>query len=325
KPVLLVGAVALIASCLLIASATVYLQAAIGRMLGGFAGGCLATAAFAAGADISDSSARGRIMGWLVAGQSLSMVIGTPIVALIAAASSWRWGVASPGLVTIPALFLLLLLVPGGRPARVTQDTGSRLDRREMLSSGFLAAFAVTAIERFSYASAASFFATFLIAEYNLTLTLVAPAIGLVAAGNVIGSVIGGRVADRTRHKRVIVGLALGISSLLALPMLSSQLGPETSILFGTLFATVNAWGRPSILSILSDLSPEHRGSIMGLGISLGSLGWLSSSAIGSFLIELGGFGALALAVCVLGLIGAALAFVTRREAPAVVQAAAAR
>lgn len=312
KPVLLFGLLAVTVGALVLATAQSYAQAMVGRLLGGLAGGCVTSAAFAAAADASSERERGRALSWVIAGQSLALILGTPLVTLVAAASDWRWGIASIAVAALPTLVALLWLMPGQAPRPRGHAAPPRLERGVYLQPAVLALFAASAVERFTYSSVASFFPTFLLSTYDLSLALIAPALGVVAIGTVLGGLWGGRLADGLGNPRLLVVASLAVAALLALPLLLTAPGPLVSVLLGTLFTVANAVGRPALLAVMSEVAPEHRGAIMGMNVSVNSAGWLVASAVGGLLIELGGFSAQAALVCGIGLLGAPLPLVRR-------------
>src|SRR5919201_4761779 len=93
RPILAAGLLTLGLSGVGMASATSYPLVAAWRILGGCGGGAYMGTVFASVSDHFPPAERGRSLGWVVAGQSLSLVIGVPIMALAGAAAGWRGAV----------------------------------------------------------------------------------------------------------------------------------------------------------------------------------------------------------------------------------------
>ena len=47
--------------------------------------------AFAAASDLVPASQRGKALGWVMTGQSMSLVLGTPLVTYLGAQAGWRF------------------------------------------------------------------------------------------------------------------------------------------------------------------------------------------------------------------------------------------
>src|SRR5918992_2567726 len=85
KPVMLVGMALMGLSCLATALAPDYTTLVVARLLTGLGGGVQMPTLYAAAADLLPAGQRGRALGWVMSGQSLSLVLGAPLSALIAA------------------------------------------------------------------------------------------------------------------------------------------------------------------------------------------------------------------------------------------------
>jgi predicted MFS family arabinose efflux permease len=88
------------------------------------------------------------------------------------------------------------------------------------------------------------------------------------------------------------------------------------SIGLGFVYTLVNATGRPALLTVLSEVSPQARGAVLGLNITFSSFGWLGATALGGFIVGLSGFGGLALLTFGFGLVGAVLSLASTTLPP---------
>jgi predicted MFS family arabinose efflux permease len=94
---------------------------------------------------------------------------------------------------------------------------------------------------------------------------------------------------------------------VLAVPTLTWAPAVPVSLGLGFLYTLANATGRPALLSILSSVSNEARGAVLGLNVSFSSIGWLAATALGGTLVALGGFGSLGVLTAAFGVLGAVL------------------
>jgi predicted MFS family arabinose efflux permease len=72
---------------------------------------------FAAVPDHVPPAQRGRALGWVITGQSLSLLFGVPLVTLAGAAGGWRGALATQGTATLVSAIALWMAVPPGTPA----------------------------------------------------------------------------------------------------------------------------------------------------------------------------------------------------------------
>jgi predicted MFS family arabinose efflux permease len=163
-------------------------------------------------------------------------------------------------------------------------------------------------MERCCFGAMAVYLATYLLTSYGVSLRQLSVALALVAAGNLAGNVLGGQVADRFAARPLAFAVSSLVTGVLAIPLLFWQPGVAISIALGFAYSLANALGRPSLMSALSEVSSEARGAILGLNITTGSLGWLSATALGGWLITHFGFGALGVFAAATAFLGAALA-----------------
>jgi predicted MFS family arabinose efflux permease len=307
RPVLMAGLLGLALAPLGLAGATAYWVALIARFAGGFGGGSFMGTAFAAAADAVPSSERGRALGWLITGQSLSLVVGVPLVAYLGAFVGWRGSLAVQGVLIVIAAVLVWLAVPGqtrqGRQEAVPAGGVWRL-----LTPRVYALLSANALERFCYGGVAVYLATYLTLSYEASLEALAVGLGVVALGNLAGNFAGGELSDRLRSRTALAAISLAATGVLALPLLLWQPGLVASIGLGFAYTAVNAVGRPALLASTSEVSAEARGALLGVNMTFASVGWLGSQAFGGWLIATTGFGVFGMLTAAAGVLGALLA-----------------
>jgi DHA1 family inner membrane transport protein len=167
--------------------------------------------------------------------------------------------------------------------------------------------------ERICYGLIAVYFATFLQSAYGLTLAGVVVPLAVFALGSILGTVLGGQLADRLGNRRLTFAGAMFGAAGLALALFGWLPGIEGSVALGFAYVFVNAIARPSLMAALAEVPEDVRGTVLGLNVTSASIGWLGAAALGSWMIAqhgFAGFGPLAAGV---GAFGGLLAVVGRR------------
>jgi MFS transporter, DHA1 family, inner membrane transport protein len=184
---------------------------------------------------------------------------------------------------------------------------------RAALSRPVLRLLSMGIAERICYGLVAVYYATFLQSTFALSLDAVALPLGVFAMGNIMGTILGGQLADRLPNRLGIFAAAMLTSAVAALALFGWRDDLMTSVALGFGYVFFNAIARPSLMASLSDV-PEHvRGTVMGLNVTCNSIGWMGAAGLGGWMIGaygFAGFGPLAAAVAV---IGGGLALVGRR------------
>ena len=257
---------------------------------------------------------RGRALGWVMAGQSLTLLVGVPLAAAIGAFVGWRgvnlWrgrlGAARRARVVRHDLAALR--------RRVARDAGAaRPSLRAALSGRVLRLLAMGVAERVCYGLTAVFFATFLQSTYDLSPAEVAIPLAVFATGSILGTILGGQLADRLPNRPLTFAGAMFASAIAALALFGWTSGLAGSVALGFAYVLVNAIARPSLMAALANVPDEVRGTVLGLNVTSASVGWLGAAALGGWMMAqygFAGFGPLAACVAVLG---GALALFERR------------
>jgi DHA1 family inner membrane transport protein len=249
-------------------------------------------------------------LGWVITGQSLSMVLGVPLIALLGAVGGWRGAIMTYGVITALTALAVRLAVPAdpqrtpplADPANIPTTALTALARHDVL-----ALLGAGTTERTCFAIVAVYMATYLQTSYGVSLSQVAFALAMVALGTVSGNMLGGYVADRFAARTLVYACSALATALLALPLLLWQPGLVSTIVLGSLYAFTNSVGRPSLLASLSEVPSEVRGAVLGMNVTMASVGWLAAAALGGWLVTQYGFHALAILCTLAGLLGCLL------------------
>jgi len=312
RPFLLGGPLALTAASAGAAQADSFSSLATWVTLAGGSCGLFSGVIFAEVSARVSAAQQGRALGWVMSGQSLTLLVGVPLAALVGSWIGWRGVnvcIAGLGLLTAVSLFAVTR-----RRGDDESGAGSRVPSlRTAMSPVVMRLLAMGICERICYGLIAVYYATFLQSTYALSLDMVALPLAVFAFGNIVGTVLGGQLADRLSDRFAIFGTAMLVSGIAAIALFGWPIDAQTSVVLGFAYVFFNAIARPSLMASLSAV-PEHvRGTVMGLNVAANSVGWLGAAALGGWMIGSFGFAGFGPLTAVIAVIGAALALIRRR------------
>ncbi|SJZ43640.1 MFS transporter, DHA1 family, arabinose polymer transporter [Enhydrobacter aerosaccus] len=293
------------------ANAANFLSVAISASAGGGCAGAFMGVVFAEVSARVPDSQRGRALGWVMSGQSLTLVLGVPLAAWVGSMIGWRgWNLCVAALALAASLSLALTVEPTERSSKGTSTRRPALHR--VLSARVLALLGTGITERICYGLAAIYFATFLQAVYHLSLADIAIPLAVFALGNVLGTIVGGQLADRLRDRLLTFAIAIVLSGVAALGLFMWHPSPAISLALGFLYVMLNALGRPSYMASLASVPDDVRGMVMGLNGTSASLGWICAAGLGAVMISIVGFEGFGPLAALLGFLGGIGAFLCR-------------
>jgi MFS transporter, DHA1 family, inner membrane transport protein len=263
------------------------------------AGGCAGTFTGVVYAEVAShvvDGQRGRALGWVMSGQSMALVVGMPAAAWIGLAGAFA-----------------LLATVRRRVVAATASAARRPTLRATLSPRILVLLGTGVAERVCYGLAAVYFATFLQAIYHLSLAAIAVPLAIFAFGNIVGTILGGQLADRLRDRLAIVATAMSLSGLVALGLFMWHPSPHVSVALGFLYVMLNALGRPAYMASLAAVPEQVRGTVLGFNGASASIGWVTAAALGAVMIGATGFEGFGPLATLLAFLGAMGALVSRR------------
>ncbi len=307
RPILTLGLILLGSTGIGLALAPNYAWAATWRIVGGLGGGSYMGAVFATVSDHVAAQKRGRSLGWVVTGQSLALVLGVPILTLIGAATSWRGAVLAHAVVLLAVALLVPFVVPHAR-RELAQKPMSTRAVLQLIGPRVLALLLAGSAERVCYSALAVFLPTYLLVRFGIDPATLALGLALVAIGNLVGNLLGGYLTDRVRVPQLVVFVSLAVAGALAVPVLVWSPTVPAAVVLGFAYTLLNAASRPALLTLLSHVSAEARGAVLGLNITFSSLGWLGATILGGYVLAVAGFGGLGVLILIFGVAGAVLA-----------------
>ncbi|HEY3062887.1 MAG TPA: MFS transporter [Chloroflexota bacterium] len=307
RPILALGCLLLAISGIGVAIADSYAAVALWRLLGGIGGGAYMGTVFATVSDHVAPAHRGRSLGWVMTGQSVALVLGVPAMTLAGAAAGWRGAVLVHAVAMLGGSVLVWFAVPHGR-ARHTQAPLSGRALTQLVGPRVLALLLSGTAERVCYSAFAVFLPTYLLIQFSIDPPTLAIGLALVAVGNFIGNVLGGQLTDRLRAPQLVIVGSMVLAGLLAVPVLSWSPSVAVAVALGFAYTLANAASRPAVYALLSNVSAEARGAVLGLNVTFASVGWLAATILGGYVVSTAGFGALGVLTLCCGLVGAVLA-----------------
>jgi DHA1 family inner membrane transport protein len=312
RPVLVAAILALGAARLGLSLSHGFGAAVLWQLLAGVGGGGFMGTVFATVSDRVSLAHRGRALGWVITGQSLSMVVGVPLVTLLGALGGGRVAIAAHAATALLAAVGIWLALPGGPTVAAAPDR-PRSALRGQVGLRVMALLLANTMERTCFATMAVYLATFLLTTYGVTMQALAVALALIALGNLAGNVLGGWLADRVPARPLAFAAASTATAALALPLMLWRPGVGPSVALGFAYSLANAAGRPALMATLSEVPADVRGAVLGLNVSMSSIGWLAATAVGGWLVGRHGFGSLGVLTAAVSCAGALLALLAWR------------
>ena len=303
KPVVVAGMITLTIATALSAIAPTFLTLAAARALAGLGVACLTPAVFAAVGDYFSYEDRGRAMSWVISANTSASILGVPAGALISGLLSWRWTfVVLTGLLVIFS-WLLFVRLPKDAPRAEGRGPGSGMNAIPRVLRQL-----PTTMALFSNYLSTSYwfvFATYMGAYFHDEFGLAKWALGgltmTMGFGVLLGSNVGGRLSDRVGKRPVIVWSSAGCAVFIALVTTASVV-MAVGFAFLFLFAVFGGARFASAQAVMTEMSPENRGTVMALNASGQQFGIVTGSAVGGLVLELWGYTALGPASAVLAL-----------------------
>ncbi|WP_395711814.1 MFS transporter [Reyranella sp.] len=281
---------------------------AVWSAVGGACAGAFTGTIFAeVSAHVPDKQ-RGRALGWVMSGQSLTLLVGIPMAAAVGSLVGWRGWFWCMGGVSLAASLSLFATVGRGSAGHARGMV--RKPFHAALSRQVLGLLATGIAERICYGLAAVYFATFLQATYRLGLVQVALPLAIFAIGNVAGTILGGQLADRVRDRLATFAIAMALSGIACVALFLWHPSMETTVVLGFIYVLLNALGRPSYMASLAAVPDDVRGTVLGLNGASASVGWMGAAALGAVMIGwvgFEGFAFLGAALATAGAVGALL------------------
>ena len=279
------------------------------RLLAGVGAAMIPPNSVAAIADRFAPAERGRPISVLISASFVALVIATPVVAVLGEMGGWRLPFIVVGVSIIGVWALQWYWLPEHPPV------GRRF--------GFIAHFKevgrnkglwLVLLANFFYQTAAlgifTYLVAFLVRTYGMTQGDAALPLGVVGAGAISGSLLGGYVAGRKRRLGwaafvlLLGGLSIGLA-------FSTGLRSWMAIMLCSAGALLLTTFEPVTWVLTAELAGESRATANGLLATSNQLGFIGGASVGGLMLSVGGYpllgffflgAAIAAAVVVIGI-----------------------
>ncbi|MDO2935020.1 MFS transporter [Paeniglutamicibacter sulfureus] len=279
----------------------------VSRFLAGLPHGAYFGIAAILAGTLVPASMRGRAIAWVMMGLAVANVIGVPVVTFLGQNLGWRWMFAVVGLVGALTWVAIRMFVPFS-PAH----QGASI-RRELsaLRSGQVWMAMLTGIVGFGgFFAVYSYISPILTDVTGLPITAVPLVLGLYGVGMVVGSLIGGRLADWSVLGAIYVATTAMVVFMTVFGLVSTHAVPALILVF--ILGGTGSLLIPALQALLMDSAPHAQSLAASLNHSALNVANALGAALGAAVIAAGlGYRAPSFLGAGLALIGLLLALAT--------------
>lgn len=241
--------------------------------------------AVAVAARLVPAEKRGWAISMVVAGWSISSIIGAPLGTLLGQNFGWRFAfVLVIGLSTIAALGIWFYL------PKITPLPASRLNQqiRLLTRPAMVTALGVSALFLGGQYTVYTYLAAFLKDTAHLDGAMVSVALLVYGVAGTVGNFVGGYGSDKLGVNRtLVVFISTNALAMLALPVFGAS---AIGAVLVTLFWGLSSWAFTSAQQYrLLKLAPEASDLALSLNLSAFNVGIAAGSGLGGFVVSQSG------------------------------------
>jgi DHA1 family inner membrane transport protein len=286
----------------------------VARVLTGALTGLFVAVAFAVGTSVVEPSRAGRAISVVFSGFAVSTALGVPVGTLLGQVAGWRGAFLAVGTVAVIALAGLLTLVPSVPGTRA----GVADQARHAFAPRVLAVLALLVLVFAALYSMFTYVVPFLETVTGVTGPFVSVFLLVYGAATAVGSIGGGRFADRDAARTLVVGAAGLTVSLLALRLVGAS--PALVAVVLVAMGLVLTGMVPSLQYRVMELAGPGGALAQSLPASAANIGVALGSLAGGATIATLSVAATTLTGAGIAVVAVAVAVATRRlRGPAVV------
>ena len=253
------------------------------RLLAGLPHGAFFGVGAVMGTAVVGAERRGRAVAAMMTGLTVACAVGVPLTAVVGHATGWRWafvGVGATGIATLAALHRWTPSLPSDPAAGVRRELSAVRNRQLWVafaagSVGFGGMFAV-----YSYVK------PLLTDVTGLDVGLVPLVLALYGVGMTAGTLLGGRLADRSVLGTVVVGMVATIVVLVVIGLVGPY--PVAAVTAIVLLGVTSQVLGLSLQTRLMDVSPDAPSLGAALCHSALNLGNAAGAFLGGLVIAAG-------------------------------------
>ncbi|TLK52882.1 MFS transporter [Glutamicibacter sp. V16R2B1] len=253
------------------------------------------------------ASMRGRAIAWVMLGLSVANVAGVPLVTKLGQETGWRSMFLVVAIVGLLTLLMLSIFVPWRKA-----EAGASI-RRELSALKSLQVWLAMATGVVGFGG---FFAVYSYISPTLTdvtgmdIGLVPIALALYGVGMVVGSLIGGRLADWSVFGAIKLTSVIMVVVMIIFGLVTSWLIPAFIMVF--IMGATGSLLIPSLQTLLMDSAPHAQSLAASLNHSALNVANAMGAALGAAVISAGfGYRAPAFVGAILAALGLVLAVIT--------------
>jgi MFS transporter, DHA1 family, putative efflux transporter len=273
----------------------------VSRAILGVGSGVFVVTAYSVAAKMAPPGRQAGAMSNIALGFSSSLALGVPIGRVIASAYDWKvifWGI---GFFTLLGIFAVARLIPS-----IKGETPIPLGRQLSLLKIPNVAYAlgVTLFVFIGYSVVNTYTTPFLTSVIPISEEGVSIILFALGIASLLGSKLGGFLADRLGTVRTLVGSML--VQAISLALVSAVSDSAVIVISLLMLWAIAAWTFGPIQSFnLLSLAPEASGIMLSLNSTFVQLGFAAGAGIGGILVD----GSPILGICWIGAFAVAVAF----------------
>jgi DHA1 family inner membrane transport protein len=272
--------------------------------------------AFALVGDFLVISKRPRAIGWILAGGSLSTIVGSLVISLFfSGAAGWRsyllWFALPISLLSLAAGYFGVPSAPQ-KPRIIGKEAYLSSLKQVFLKKSAAACLIGVMFRQAGFVWAAVYSATFFRTQFGLSLSSVA-LIGLVGGALFASAnIVGGHLVHRVGRKRQLVATLAISSPVLMLVAFVPNLW--VVLILRWVGGFIYGMSFPANTSLLLEQAPKDRGTMMSMTTIFVTFGMGLGTALGGASLILSGWTGLILAFAAMQLIAAAVFFFLTKD-----------
>ena len=253
---------------------------------------CLLSAGFAGVGAWFPEGGMARPMGFVVGAQSVSWMIGIPLIGILTDAVSWRLAYAVPGVICLASLGAALIS-PVERDVAVERPADEREGLSAVLRDGSARRWTLAELVAYSaWTAELTYIGAFYIQTYDVSESTVGFLLAVGSVAFAISTLATASLSERFARRRLIVCSALGMGGMIAVIM---NVTPAVLFTLGLFFPMALMAGVRSTASSSLGLDQlrAQPGSMMAARTASAQLGYMFGAVIGGAVLALADFGEL--------------------------------